>query len=150
MKDVEFIFKDNNKLIIDTDRSTIQEMSEHFSFFAEGYKFNPKFKQRRWDGKIKLVHSGTQTAGVGLLKDLVGFCKSNQYSYSIDPRLKPKDESNIDLDGFISSLALPFTPRDYQLKAVKDCIKYQRMGCQSPTGCLDPSTKILAKVTPPT
>ncbi|HIE64057.1 MAG TPA: DEAD/DEAH box helicase, partial [Candidatus Poseidoniales archaeon] len=109
-------------------------MSEDFSFFAEGYKFHPAFKQGRWDGKIKLIHSGTQTCGVGLLPDLIRFCRSRSYSFVIDDELKPRNDSTIDVDKFVSSLDLPFDPYDYQLRAINDCLKYHRLVVQSPTG----------------
>ena len=36
------------------DASIEQELSEHFCFFVPGYKFMPAYRNRMWDGKIRL------------------------------------------------------------------------------------------------
>ena len=39
---------------IDADGGVRQELSDFFSYYANNYKFHPKFKARVWDGKIRL------------------------------------------------------------------------------------------------
>jgi hypothetical protein len=39
---------------IDCDLGTAQELNEFFSFFVPGYKFMPAFRNRLWDGRIRL------------------------------------------------------------------------------------------------
>ena len=41
-------------LQITTEPSVEQELSEHFCFYVPGYKFMPAYKNRMWDGKIRL------------------------------------------------------------------------------------------------
>ena len=41
-------------LEITCQSSTEQELSEHFCFFVPGYKFMPAYRNRMWDGKIRL------------------------------------------------------------------------------------------------
>ncbi len=37
---------------IDCDASTLYEIQDNFSFYAPGYKFNPKFKNKIWMGRL--------------------------------------------------------------------------------------------------
>ena len=41
-------------LRIDADASIRRELSDYFSFEVPGYKFTPQFRNRVWDGKIRL------------------------------------------------------------------------------------------------
>ena len=53
-------------LHIQCDSGTAQELNEFFSFYVPGYKFMPAFRNRMWDGKIRLftVMSGELPAGL--------------------------------------------------------------------------------------
>ena len=46
--------KNETFLHIDCDPSTQHELAEHFCFMVPGYKFMPAYKNRMWDGKIRL------------------------------------------------------------------------------------------------
>ena len=41
-------------LKIDTDPSTEQELSDFFTFEVPGARFMPLYKNRMWDGKVRL------------------------------------------------------------------------------------------------
>ncbi len=43
------------------DSGSIRELAEHFTFFAEGYKFMPAYRNKVWDGKIRLFNIRDQT-----------------------------------------------------------------------------------------
>jgi hypothetical protein len=57
-------------LNIQTDASIEMELSEHFQFFVPGYKFMPAYRNRMWDGKIRLFDSRKKTLYTGLRKYL--------------------------------------------------------------------------------
>lgn len=38
---------------INADPGVKMELYEYFSFFVDGYRYNPKFKAGIWDGKIR-------------------------------------------------------------------------------------------------
>ena len=38
------------------DSGSIRELAEHFTFYAEGYKFMPSYRNKMWDGKIRLFN----------------------------------------------------------------------------------------------
>ena len=46
--------KDEVYLTVDADPSIQRELSEFFTFYVPGYKFMPAFRNRMWDGKIRL------------------------------------------------------------------------------------------------
>ncbi len=61
--------KINETLIqIDCEPSTGQELSEHFCFYVPGYKFMPAYRNRMWDGKIRLFDQRAKTLYCGLFK----------------------------------------------------------------------------------
>ena len=38
--------------IVSNDSGILMELSEHFTFYAEGYKFMPLYRNKMWDGKV--------------------------------------------------------------------------------------------------
>ena len=40
---------------IDSEASTAQEICDHFTFMVPGYTFMPAYRNRMWDGKIRLL-----------------------------------------------------------------------------------------------
>jgi len=60
---------------VECDASTQYEIQDYFSFYAPGYKFNPKFKNKIWDGKIRLYNQSTRQLYVGLYHKLEKFAE---------------------------------------------------------------------------
>ena len=46
--------KDEVYLTVNADASVERELSEFFTFYVPGYKFMPAFRNRMWDGKVRL------------------------------------------------------------------------------------------------
>ena len=114
----------------------LKELSEYFSFYAEGYNYSPKFRARVWDGKIRLVNLRTMTTLAGLVPAIAKFCAERNYvlidqteSYN---KFVPDDLS--DFDQWVQSLNLPFTPREYQLATAKYGLQVGRSLMLSSTG----------------
>jgi superfamily II DNA or RNA helicase len=119
------------------DRYSISdEVHQHFSFFAEGYKFHPKYKMKVWDGKIKLFDKGHMLLPYGLLSDLVSFASNKKYKIKVPKELTIQSKVTVEvLEEFCRSvIKLPFEPRDYQLEAAVQCIRNGRRLIISPTG----------------
>ena len=70
--------KDEVYLTIDCDPNVQREISEFFTFYVPGYKFMPAFRNRMWDGKIRLFSPVTGEIYVGLLQYIKKFCKQNE------------------------------------------------------------------------
>ena len=41
-------------LIVETDKGVARELSDFFTFEVPGAKFMPQYRNRMWDGKIRL------------------------------------------------------------------------------------------------
>ena len=64
-------------LQIECEASTERELSEHFCFYVPGYKFMPAYRNRVWDGKIRLFSPVNGEIYVGLLPYIKEYCKNN-------------------------------------------------------------------------
>jgi superfamily II DNA or RNA helicase len=132
-------FNETHMRVFCDDFGTEQEMQEFFTFMAPGYKFMPAFKNKIWDGKIKLLDARKKTLYKGLLSFAINFCKSRDYEFEVDPKLNPstgiKEEQ---VQQFIDSLQLtargkPLEVRDYQYQAVHKSLESKRNLLLSPT-----------------
>ena len=69
---------------ITCEKHLAQELSEFFTFFVPGYQFVPAFRNRLWDGKIRLFDLRSFTLYLGLLPYLHQFCNERSYEYEYD------------------------------------------------------------------
>ena len=119
---------------IDADASIRRELSDYFSFEVPGYKFTPQFRNRVWDGKIRLYSYATGQMYVGLYPYLKDWC--NKKSVHIVESSDILTHSNVtaaDIDGMIEEYDLSIKPRDYQIEAYKFAIEHERGMVISPT-----------------
>ena len=121
------------------ESSTSQELTEFFTFEVPGAKFMPMYRNRMWDGKIRLFSPATGEIYVGLLQYIKNFCKQNNVKYTIEEDIE--NVRNIvlsDVRNFIRSLK-PKTKnkivkvRDYQIEAVRLALSRNRCLLVSPT-----------------
>ncbi len=126
-------------LEVDTEPSTARSLSDFFTFEVPGARFMPAYRNRIWDGKIRLYSPATGELYLGLLSYLEKWLIDYDEPYEISEELK--DEKEIDrniLDGFIRQLNLrargkSIKPRDYQVDAVDFAIRKHRALLLSPT-----------------
>ena len=128
----------HSNLQVECERSIAYELIDYFSFFVPGYKYMPAYKNRVWDGKIKLFNQNGQLP-TGLYQHLLYFCKQNNYETELmESKYGYPDETNTIepqlLFDFIKGLNLPFEPRDYQFDAVMNGLMKKRAILLSPTG----------------
>ena len=62
---VKFLNHSNCRLVCSP--SIMNELSDVFSYFIPSAKYHPKFKAKKWDGKIRLVNMRTKTIPYGLI-----------------------------------------------------------------------------------
>lgn len=117
-----------------TESGIKMELSQHFEFEVPGAKFSPAYRNKVWDGKIRLFNAMTGMIYAGLLPHIVKFCATRGYECEVDAELKP-DESVQDTAGY--DLAKEFdsvyAPRDYQNNAIVHALKNNRSLLLSPT-----------------
>ena len=68
-------------LKIEAEPHVFYELSDEFTFDVPGAKFMPQYRNKYWDGKIRLFNTQTGEIYVGLLDKLVAFCRRYDYEY---------------------------------------------------------------------
>ena len=121
-------------LKIECENSTAMDLSEYFTFYVPNYKFHPSFKNKVWDGRIRLFNRINNTLYVGLLPHLKKFCEERNYELKIDDELSTTENfSLVEAKEFADTLGIPFEVRDYQIKAFSHCVRKNRALLLSPT-----------------
>lgn len=126
-------------LRVECDRGVGAELREFFSFYVPGYKFMPAYRNRMWDGKIRLYNQITGEISAGLFPQIISFAEGREYKIDIEETEygNPNEGNQINADfmmKFIEALKLPFKIRDYQFDAVCTGIQRKNAILLSPTG----------------
>ena len=102
--------KKNNEVFlqIETEPSIEQELSEHFCFYVPGYKFMPAYRNRMWDGKIRLFDLRAKTLYSGLFKYVQEFAKVRDYTLEVDQNSFGTPESThiADIESLLERVSL--------------------------------------------
>jgi len=115
------------------DMGAAQEMSDYFTFKVPGYQFMPQYKMKVWDGQIRLYNTATQMLYAGLTKYVEKFCKERGYNYEYEYDNSATNISLIEANEFLEKQKFTLTPRDYQVTAFLDAVRYSRGVFLSPT-----------------
>lgn len=114
------------------DKGTAQEISDYFTFEVPGAKFMPAYRNKYWDGKIRLFNVNTRQIYAGLYKHIETFCEERGYALEGISDIYALDSiSTIEAEEHFSSL--PIKPRDYQIGAFAHAIRTNRAMIISPT-----------------
>lgn len=121
--------------VTSNDREEILKIFNYFSYFTEGYQYQPLYKQGRWDGKIKLFKFVEKLLPNGLVYQLKELLESLEIEYEYIPmNEEPFIFTKNDLDDFIKTLNLPshIEIREYQKELIYQAItKKQLVGVSS-------------------
>jgi hypothetical protein len=60
---------------IECEKHIAKEVSEYFTFFVPGYTFVPAYRNKIWDGKIRLFDSRNSQIYMGLIGNVEEFCQ---------------------------------------------------------------------------
>jgi len=133
--DTLIIEKKNEVYItVDCDPNIQREISEFFTFYVPGYKFMPAFRNRMWDGKIRLFSQKTKEIYFGLYPYIKAFAEERGY-YIVcgkDVDIDNKVDKEV-VTKFSNSLGQKFEARDYQIDAIFHSLKRNRALLVSPT-----------------
>lgn len=140
MSDLIISKKNEVYLKIKTEPHIKHEISDQFTFDVEGAKYMPQYRNRWWDGKIRLFNIQTGELYIGLLDKLLKFCEDHGYKFEFQDNKYyglPIDLNKmISYEGvkdYMTSISV-HKPRDYQVQAVYDALKCNRRLIVSPTG----------------
>jgi len=131
--------KDDVYLTFEGDRHDLQQLSDYFTFEVPGAKFSPQYRNKFWDGKIRLANLKNYTIYAGLWEEICKFAKELDVQvefegnrFDFPGREQPVTDEM--LDGFLKVVqpqGIKF--RDYQIEAFKIAIRKQRALLLSPT-----------------
>jgi superfamily II DNA or RNA helicase len=131
--------KDEVYAKITCERHIAQELSEFFTFFVPGHQFVPAFRNKIWDGKIRLYNLQTSMLYRGLLPYIEQFCESREYTFEYEDGLDIQDECSVyHAKKFIGELNIhargePIEVREHQIEAYIHAMQKRRCLLLSPT-----------------
>jgi superfamily II DNA or RNA helicase len=129
------LYKKNEAFVkFECERHIAQELSDFFTFFVPGYQFMPAYKNRLWDGKIRLAELKTNTIYHGLIEYIREFCNERNYNLYLEPTIHYTENYSLkEAKEFSDTLNLPHEVRDYQLNAFVHAVRNRRLLLLSPT-----------------
>jgi superfamily II DNA or RNA helicase len=131
MDRIDILPKDEVHVKIECDRGLAQELSDYFTFEVPGAKFMPSYRNRMWDGKIRLFNTASHTIYKGLTRRIEKFCHDRDYECVVHGGINHVND--IPLNELEELLKGKFTPRDYQLRAIAHALRVHRALILSPT-----------------
>lgn len=119
---------------VECERSIAMELSEAFTFEVPGARFQPAFKNKYWDGKIRLLNYQTRQIYAGLTQNIQQFAQDRGYTCET-VGFPYHDVSSDTLKQFIKWLNVnpKITMRPYQFDAFEMGVKETRKLFISPT-----------------
>ena len=135
MTDVHLRYINSVYVKVLAEPSIMMELSENFTYFADNYKFHPRYKARIWDGRIRLLNGLTGLIYAGLAQRIKKFCDARDYTFSFDDELVYSNISEDELRAHIKSLNIPpkYEERDYQFESIVKCLRAGKRTLLSPT-----------------
>lgn len=136
--DLRISQKNESYLIVDSDdRGILMELSDFFTFRVPGYQFMPSYRNKMWDGNIRLYNTKTKEIYVGLYKHILKFAEAKGREYSVESTYD-LNEQDFDVDQFINSIhysskSKKINPYDEQKLAIEHSIQKKRALIVSPT-----------------
>lgn len=130
--------KDNVHVYVEAEDSVCREIADFFTFEVPGAKFMPSYRNRYWDGKIRLYNVNKRELYIGLIPHLLKFAKQLEYKVQVDIDPIGEKMSHEEVTEFTDVLKLhsqkkPIQIRDYQKQAVHEGINTGRTLLLSPT-----------------
>jgi len=132
----------NNEVYLrltDVEPSIAAELNDFFTFEVPGFKYMPAYRNKTWDGKIRLYNIVTGEIYVGLLPYIEEYLNNNGEGYEFaDGITSKRDVARSVVQGFVRGLRPTLNGkrievRDYQLDAVAHAIATDRSLLISPT-----------------
>lgn len=118
---------------IKCDPGTAFELSEYFTFEVPGAKFMPAYRNKFWDGKVRLFNTMTCLLYAGLNNYVKKFCEDRGYEYEESDDFASNEFSLKEAQDFVTSINPIMQPRDYQLDAFTYAVRNNRALMLSPT-----------------
>jgi len=122
-----------------SDPSVEQELSDFFTYEYPGARFTPQYKARLWDGKVRMYDMYRKSLYVGLLRYVQEFAERNkhelEYVNDVVTTTDITPEQVMEYAKWLNPMGhgKPIEIRDYQVEAVTEAIRNERILLLSPT-----------------
>tara|TARA_B100000287_G_scaffold431993_1_gene490352 strand:+ start:348 stop:1868 length:1521 start_codon:yes stop_codon:yes gene_type:complete len=140
MSDLTVSYKDSVHISVDCERGIAQELSEYFTFKVPGYQFMPAYKNKMWDGTIKLYNIYKQELYAGLDQYVKKFADERGYSIEYGkPLVEDNNVSFEETENYINNKLQPafkdeiLKAYEHQIRAVQHGINNNKCLLLSPT-----------------
>ena len=140
MSDLTITQVDSVYIRIDCERALARELNQFFTFTVPNYQFTPAYKNKTWDGQIRLYNIYTRVLYAGLLEYVIKFANDRNYTYECDIEHFNSKPSEDDIGRFcgehlgLSVGGKSIQPYNYQMDAIYHAIINERCLLLSPTG----------------
>ena len=125
--------------IIDIEPSLAAEVNDFFTFEVPGFKYMPAYRNKTWDGKIRLYNIVTGEIYRGLLPYIEEYLQNNGEDYELEDGLRSeRSVARSVVQGFVRGIRPTLNKRrlkirDYQIDAITHAIATDRSLLISPT-----------------
>ena len=166
MDKIAITIVDSVLLRVSCDKGIAKELSDYFTFKVPGHQYMPAFKNRMWDGQIKLYNIYGQTIYRGLYDYVLKFAHDRNYKIEIpEPIVANGNTTHDHVRKYVDEFLKPYAAgqninaHDHQIEGICHAINNDRCLLLSPTGSgksliiyalvryyldkIDPSKKIL-------
>ena len=140
MADLVIDTVDTVNIKVDCDRGLAKELSDFFTFDVPGSKYMPSYRNKMWDGKIKLYNVHTQRIYSGLEDYVLQFARERKYTVSRAPGpARSPARAREDVRAWACDHLRPhaggsaITPHDHQIDAITHAMNTGRTLLLSPT-----------------
>ena len=121
MSDLIITNVDSAYIQVECERALAKELSQFFTFYVPNYQYTPAYKNKIWDGQIRLFNVLSGKIYSGLLRYVLTFAKERNLTVDYQGEL-PKKKSKEDIEYFIKSLKLSLgdkeiMPHEHQFRA---------------------------------
>ena len=131
--------KNEVHLFVKTEPNYARELSDFFTFEVPGARFMPTYRNKIWDGKIRLYSVASNEIYVGLLPYIEEFAKRNDIDIEYKEGVRNERKyGTSELDRFVGrvspkSKGKTLQIRDYQMAAFNHAVRNNRSLLLSPT-----------------
>ena len=138
----DLLIKKKNEvfLTVECDPHIKHELQDQFTFDIPNAKFMPQYRNKYWDGKIRLFNIEKSEIYCGLIDKLQVFCDRYNYTFEFENNkfygLPYEENEMVSQEGvrdYVKSIS-KYNPREYQVEGVYDALRRNRRLLISPTG----------------
>jgi superfamily II DNA or RNA helicase len=116
------------------DESVAWELRDAFSFRPPGFQFVPSYRQKLWDGYLRLFNPLNRQIYRGLAPKVIEWIEDHGYTFEYQGEDLDTSFSLEEAKEFVEKLNPKHLPRDYQMDAFVHAIRSKRRIVLSPTG----------------